>query len=1017
MWKSRAIRVVPKVAGSSALKDVRPITLLDVLCKCLYRTLIKRVYKVWEDHQLLSKWQWAFRGGAGAEQPLTLLQLISEDSFARKETLLAMSQDISKAYDYVHRHMAQEMALRRLGVPEDIIHMFIEVHRGNSIDMLTAYGKSSDILGASEGTFEALRGIAQGGSEGPLVWVAVYDILLCMQYEGLSQHGPAHVGGAEERTEVAGWAFADDAIWLATSRAGLQHRCNVAELYFDFMGMQFNAAKSKVTGVEWWGHRHLCALEAGLKPRISNLESYFTDSSSGPKLGKELGIASVHEGVKYLGIQWSPLPFQKLDPRRLEQLQNLVRKGAARIKLYALRPASQWYLMDAVVWGRVQWHLMTATYTEGQLNSLEAPAKACAVRAAGIEKKGLSDDLVRATQHRGGLGLTSWYDRVMAKRLQLASQALREGGIMAVAIRHALDRVAERAGVPGNVLAEKTLSSWKGARDTMEQLAVWVAKNGWEFRPHNDSETGARPRSIMSLFNGTAAEGRVRELCNRCDIRFTSQLLCEDGKTLCTETLKANGQGSQAAKEVAARLGVKRKSGGHVTSEFWEEPRMVLQHDRLTPGSDVLVTSSHGGRTVRRLAQVKSIRAQVEIQYYDVLQEADMEAGGDVLVMEQGDWELARLVSLRRVHGGRLIVRLHSTSQEEPRGQIKHYLDSEIDPRQGALYRTADSTWSLAQHTWRLSEERGLVAKEDIVRLRMTGALTSRKIVQAGLDITTLHAHAARQGGTEQTHTRMGLGRGSERLLRQAETHCLEWEEEPEIPAEGKRWHMFSDGSKKATKGTYGFLGNTPAGVRIGGGACNMVWGGHDSYRTDAYGALAVISEMRPLIPYGDGIILWCDIICQWSKRSRKYNREGKNQNGRGMFGTRLSRHSNDQARRYRCAGCGDTQRKARRRRNGTLTSGATTLLTGWRRRCMPCSQMTLPQPFSAAGTGDFGRGIKRPQMTCSIWLYFGSLKDTLTLMRARTHTSYNLTKRSAITHRLLWGTRAGTHLGAAAPT
>lgn len=28
-------------------------------------------------------------------------------------------------------------------------------------------------------------------------------------------------------------------------------------------------------------------------------------------------------------------------------------------------------------------------------------------------------------------------------------------------------------------------------------------------------------------------------------------------------------------------------------------------------------------------------------------------------------------------------------------------------------------------------------------------------------------------------------------------------------------------------------------------------------FRTEAYGALAVISEMRPLIPYGDGIIQW----------------------------------------------------------------------------------------------------------------------------------------------------------------
>ena len=63
----------------------------------------------------------------------------------------------------------------------------------------------------------------------------------------------------------------------------------------------------------------------------------------------------------------------------------------------------------------------------------------------------------------------------MAKRLQFAEQALRGGGVLAIAVKQAL----ERAGVAGNVLANRITASWKGARGTLEQLAVWIAKNGW----------------------------------------------------------------------------------------------------------------------------------------------------------------------------------------------------------------------------------------------------------------------------------------------------------------------------------------------------------------------------------------------------------------------------------------------------------------------------------------------------------------------------------------------------------
>ena len=118
-WKRRAIRVVPKAPGDINIANVRPITLLESLCKCVYRVLIQRVYKVWEKSKLLSKWQWAFRSNAGAEQPLALLQLLTEQSYERKQTLLAMSQPYSLSHILYLNPPCNHLSPRQAQNPEE----------------------------------------------------------------------------------------------------------------------------------------------------------------------------------------------------------------------------------------------------------------------------------------------------------------------------------------------------------------------------------------------------------------------------------------------------------------------------------------------------------------------------------------------------------------------------------------------------------------------------------------------------------------------------------------------------------------------------------------------------------------------------------------------------------------------------------------------------------------------------------------------------------------------------------
>ena len=80
--------------------------------------------------------------------------LIAEEWVKEKKPLYVFSQDISKAYDTVSRHIGKEIAWRRLGVPEDFIQMLFDMDRGNGTVVLTAYGCTDEILGMENGIFE-----------------------------------------------------------------------------------------------------------------------------------------------------------------------------------------------------------------------------------------------------------------------------------------------------------------------------------------------------------------------------------------------------------------------------------------------------------------------------------------------------------------------------------------------------------------------------------------------------------------------------------------------------------------------------------------------------------------------------------------------------------------------------------------------------------------------------------------------------------------------------------------------
>ena len=51
------------------------------------------------------------------------------------------------------------------------------------------------------------------------------------------------------------------------------------------------------------------------------------------------------------------MPFDALDPQRLREMRRMAERMVARVESISLRPGSKWYLLESVLWGKVQWQL------------------------------------------------------------------------------------------------------------------------------------------------------------------------------------------------------------------------------------------------------------------------------------------------------------------------------------------------------------------------------------------------------------------------------------------------------------------------------------------------------------------------------------------------------------------------------------------------------------------------------------------------------------------------------------
>ena len=131
----------------SSLTNIRPISLMEVLAKIMDKHYSIQIQTALRKHpNIISDTQNAFCPGRGVTTPLLCNELVNEDAARSNGDRAAWTayHDVSKAYDSVE-FWAQEVALRRLKLPEHFIGYMKEVTRRGTSRAQTAYGLTDAI--------------------------------------------------------------------------------------------------------------------------------------------------------------------------------------------------------------------------------------------------------------------------------------------------------------------------------------------------------------------------------------------------------------------------------------------------------------------------------------------------------------------------------------------------------------------------------------------------------------------------------------------------------------------------------------------------------------------------------------------------------------------------------------------------------------------------------------------------------------------------------------------------------
>jgi hypothetical protein len=237
-WNDATVVLIPKVKDPQRLKDLRPISLCNMLYKIISNVLANRL-KVFL-HDIISPNQSAFVPGRLITDNVLVANEMThylQNKRRGEEGCCALKLDMSKAYDRVEWDFVETM-LRQLGFDDALVEILMRCVRSVKY-RIKINGELTQVITPQ-------RGLHQGDPLSP------YLFLICAEVSSLLHHAERNdliqgIRICNGAPSVSHLLFADDSLILmkATS-SNASCFSDVLELYEACFGQQINKEKSSI---------------------------------------------------------------------------------------------------------------------------------------------------------------------------------------------------------------------------------------------------------------------------------------------------------------------------------------------------------------------------------------------------------------------------------------------------------------------------------------------------------------------------------------------------------------------------------------------------------------------------------------------------------------------------------------------------------------------------------------------------------------------------------------------------
>lgn len=332
-WNATNLVLIPKIPNASKMTDFRPISCLNTVYKVISKLLAGRLKAVLPS--VINHSQSAFLPGRLLLENVLLATEIIQGYNKKDVAPSAMLKvDLRKAFDSVRWDFIIT-TLKAINLPEKFIGWIFEC--------ISTASFSISVNGQSNGFFRNTKGLRQGDSLSPLLFVLAMEVfsgLLQSRYEsGYISYHPKTAN-----LEISHLMFADDVmIFFDGNSSSLHGIYETPEDFAGWSGLHMNREKTQL-------------FHAGLsQPESTALASYGFTPGSLP--------------IRYLGL---PLMSRKL---KISEYATLIHKISSRFNAWAVKSlsfAGRIQLISSVISGLVNFWISAFILPLGCIRKIES---------------------------------------------------------------------------------------------------------------------------------------------------------------------------------------------------------------------------------------------------------------------------------------------------------------------------------------------------------------------------------------------------------------------------------------------------------------------------------------------------------------------------------------------------------------------------------------------------------------------------------------------------------------------